>query len=103
MQKLRINDEVIVLTGKDKGKTGKVKGINLKTSRVVVDGVNLVKKAIRPTQENPGGGLIEKENAIHLSNVALYSAKKKKASKVKIETKGDKKVRVLAACGTTIS
>ena len=55
MQKIKIDDKVIVLKGKDQGKTGKVKKLDLKKNRVLVEGVNLLKKAIKPTQENPAG------------------------------------------------
>ncbi len=103
MQKIKVNDSVVVLAGKDKGKTGKVKSINFKTDRAVVEGVNVVKKALRPTQENPTGGLIDKELGIHISNIGLVSPKTKKASRVKIQEKGGKKVRVLTACGTVLN
>ncbi len=103
MQKIKVNDSVVVLAGKDKGKTGKVKSINFKTERVIVEGVNVVKKALRPSQENPTGGLIDKELGIHVSNVGLVSPKTKKASRVKIQEKGGKKVRVLTACGTVLN
>jgi large subunit ribosomal protein L24 len=102
MQKLKLNDEVIVLAGKDKGKTGKVKKINFKTNRVLVDGVNKVKKALKPTQENPNGGLSEIEKSVHISNVSLISPKTKKASRVRIVTEGDTKIRQLVACGTKL-
>jgi large subunit ribosomal protein L24 len=102
MQKLRVNDEVILLAGKDKGKTGKIKKINFKTNRVSVDGVNKVKKALKPTQENPNGGLSEIEATVHISNVALISPKTKKATRVKIVTDGGKKVRALTACSTKL-
>ena len=102
MQKLKLNDEVIILAGKDKGKTGKLTKINSKKQVVHVAGVNVVKKAVKPTQENPTGGIVEIEAPVHVSNVALISPKTKKATRVKIETRGDKKVRVAVSCGSVI-
>lgn len=102
MQKLKLNDEVIILAGKDKGKTGKLKKINAKKQVVLVDGVNVVKKALKPTQENPTGGIVDIEAPVHVSNVALISPKTKKATRVKIETRGDKKVRVAVSCGSVL-
>ncbi len=103
MQKLKVNDEVIVVAGKDKGKTGKVAKINFKKNTVLVAGVNLVKKAIKPTQENPTGGIVDVEKALHISNVALVSPKTNKATRVRIEEKDGKKVRVAVACGTELN
>ena len=94
MQKLKVNDSVVVLAGKDKGKTGKVKDINWKTNRVVVEGVNVVKKAMKPTQQNPQGGLVDVEKALHVSNVAVADPKTGKATRVKVQEKNGKKVRV---------
>ncbi len=103
MQKLKVNDEVIVVAGKDKGKTGKVAKINFKKSTVLVAGVNLVKKALKPTQENPTGGIVDVEKALHISNVALVSPKTSKATRVRIEEKDGKKVRVAVACGSVLN
>lgn len=91
MQKLKVNDEVIVITGKDKGKTGKVANINFKKNEVLVSGVNLVKKALKPSQENPQGGFAEVERPVHISNIAVVSPKTKKSTRVRIETKEGKK------------
>ena len=102
MQKLKLNDEVIVLAGKDKSKTGKVKRINANKGKVLVENVNVVKKAIRPTQQNPDGGLVDVEIPVHISNVALVSPKTKKATRVRIETRDGKKVRVAVACGSVL-
>jgi large subunit ribosomal protein L24 len=102
MQKLKLKDDVVLLSGKDKGKKGKVLSINFKTNRVVVEGVNKIKKSLKPTQENPTGGFSDKEASVHISKVALVSPKTGKPSRVKIVSKGDKKVRVLVACGTEL-
>lgn len=102
MQKLKLNDEVIITAGRDKGKTGKISKLMPKRNKVLVEGVNLVKKALRPTQENPGGGIATIESPIHRSNVALLSPKDRTATRVRIETQGDKKVRVAVKCGTVL-
>jgi large subunit ribosomal protein L24 len=94
MQKLKVNDTVVVLAGKDKGKQGKIKTINWKTNRVVVEGVNMVKKAMKPTQQAPQGGLVDIEKAIHVSNVSVTDPKSGKATRVKVQEKNGKKVRV---------
>ena len=102
MHKLRINDEVIVLAGKNKGRTGVLTNINTKKNIVTVKGVNLVKKAFKPTQENPNGGISEIEAPLNRSNVAVVSPKTKKATRVRIENKDGKNVRVAVACGSVL-
>ena len=82
--KIKKGDKVKVITGADKGTIGEVLKAFPKEDKVIVEGVNLIKKALKPTQANPDGGMIEKENKIHVSNVALYEEKAKK------ETKGKK-------------
>ena len=69
--KIKKNDQVVVLSGADKGKTGKVLGVYPKTQRVLVEGVNFIKKHQRQTSANAPSGIIEKEAAMHISNVAL--------------------------------
>lgn len=103
MQKLKVNDEVIVLTGKDSGKKGKVRKINFKKKTVLVEGVNLYKKAIRPTQENPNGGFADLEKGINISNVAVVSPKTGGPTRVRIEEKDGKKTRVATKCGSVLS
>ena len=100
MQKLKVNDEVVVLAGKDKSKTGKVKKINFKKKTVIVEGVNVVKKSMKPTQENPSGGFVDLESSLHISNVAVVSPKTGKATRVRIENKDGKNVRVAVSCGS---
>ena len=102
MQKLKVNDEVIITAGKDKGKLGKVKQLLPKKNRVLVEGVNIVKKAMKPTQENPGGGIASIEKPVSRSNVSLISPKTKTATRVRIEMKADKKVRVAVKCGSIL-
>ncbi|MFT6068600.1 MAG: large subunit ribosomal protein L24 [Bacteriovoracaceae bacterium] len=102
MEKLRVNDEVIMLAGKDKGKTGTVSQIFRKQDKVLIGGVNIAKKAIKPSQENPAGGITEKEMPVHISNVAVLSPKTKKPTRVKIVNKDGKNIRVAVSCGTEL-
>ena len=80
--KVKVGDKVKVLTGKDKGKEGKVLYTLRKKDRVVVEGVNIVKKHMKPSRMNETGGILETENPIHVSNVkVIESGVKEKASK----------------------
>ena len=98
--KLKVNDEVIVISGKQRKAKGPILAIDKKSQRVIVQGVNLNKRFARPTQENPKGGIIEIEAPIHISNVAYFDAKAKKGSRIKSGTdKNGKKIRVLVASG----
>jgi len=74
--KIKKGDTVQVITGNDAGKSGRVIKIFLNKDRVVVEGVNIVKKHARPTQDNPQGGIIEKEASIHISNVMMVAGGK---------------------------
>jgi large subunit ribosomal protein L24 len=103
MQKLKVNDEAVVIAGKNKGRTGKVMKVDLKNKRVLVSGVNMLKKAQKPTQENPTGGITEIEAPLHISNVSVVSPKTNKATRVRIETKDGKRVRVAVACGSVLN
>lgn len=102
MQKIKVKDEVVVLAGKDKGKTGSVEKIFASKDKILVKGVNLVKKAVRPSQENPAGGFVEVERPVHASNLALISPKTNKATRVRIEVRDGKKVRVAVKCGSVL-
>jgi len=102
MQKLKVNDSVQVLAGKDKGKNGKIKSINFKTNRVVVEGVNIVKKAMKPNPANQQGGIVDLEKAIHISNVALLDPKSGKPTRVSIKKVAGKNVRVATKSKTEI-
>lgn len=99
--KIKKGDKVIVLTGKDKGKTGEVTKVLPKEDRVVVAGVNTVKRHQRPTQTSPGG-IEEKDAPIHVSNVALADPKSDKPTRVGFTVKDGKKVRVAKASGEVI-
>lgn len=89
--KIKKGDKVKVITGFYKGSTGEVLKALPKTNQVIVEGVNLVKKNLKPTQANPDGGAIEKEAPIHVSNVAFMEVKAKKAAKSKKEPKKEVK------------
>ena len=98
MQKIKTDDIVIVIAGKDKDKTGKV--LSVKDGKVIVEGVNVVKKHTKPNQMNQNGGIVEKEAAIDVSNVMLLVDGK--ATRVGFEVKDGKKVRVAKATGKVI-
>ena len=92
--KIRQNDEIIVLAGKDKGKTGIVTKVLVEDSKVFVEGVYLVKKHQKPVpQLQQPGGIVEKEAPIHVSNVAIVNPKTGKADRVGFRVEDGKKVR----------
>ncbi len=101
--RIRKNDTVIVLAGKDKGRSGKVVKVLPKEDRVVVEGVNMIKRHTKPDMANPQGGVISREAAIHVSNVALRDPQTGKATRVgfKVNDKGVK-VRVAKGSGVEI-
>jgi large subunit ribosomal protein L24 len=91
--KVRKGDKVTVITGREKGKTGEVLRVLRKKQRVLVQGVNMVKRHQRPTQVNPGG-IIEKEASLHISNVALIDPKTDRPTRIGYRTEaGGRKVR----------
>jgi large subunit ribosomal protein L24 len=104
MNKIRKGDEVIILTGKDKGKTGNVVRAIPEDDRVIVDNVNMVKKHQKPNPAmNVPGGIIEKEMPIHVSNVALVNPATGKADRVGFKTLDDgRKVRYFKSNGETV-
>jgi len=96
MAKIRTNDTVIITTGKDKGKQGKVMMVDRKAGKVMVEGANMIKKHTKANQQNPQGGIIEKEAPLHISNVAyMHKGKPTKIGFV-VETaeKNGKNVKV---------
>jgi large subunit ribosomal protein L24 len=100
--KIKKGDKVIVITGKDKGKTGEVTKAMPKENKVIVSGVNLVKRHQKPSQEN-AGGIVSKEMPIHVSNVALVDPKTGKATRVAMRVEeGGRKVRVAKRSGDVI-
>ncbi len=101
--RIRKDDTVIVITGKDKGRSGRVLKVMPKEERVVVEGLNMAKRHTKPDVANPNGGVISKEASIHLSNVALRDPKTGKPTRVgfKVNDKG-RKVRVAKGSGVEI-
>ena len=105
--KIRVGDTVVVIAGKDKGKTGEVLQVLAKEERVIVEGVNMVTKHIKPSQADPEGGIVTREAPIHVSNVAFYDSKSKSAVKlgykVSVDENGKKtKVRVNKKTGAEV-
>ena len=100
--KLKKGDKVIVTTGKDKGKTGEITTVFPKENKVIVGGLNMVKRHTKPSQES-AGGIVSKEMPIHVSNVALVDPKTGKATRVgyKVEKDGHK-VRVAKKSGEVV-
>ena len=102
MQKIKRDDEVIVLAGKDKGKRGTVRRV-LDENRLVVSGVNMVKKHTRPNpQAGVQGGIVEKEAPIQLSNVAIFNPGTGKADRVGFRVEDGKKVRIFKSSGEAL-
>lgn len=100
--KIKKDDTVVVRTGKDKGKTGKVLRVMPAENRAVVQGVNLVTKHRKPSQANPQGGIEKIEASIHISNLGLADPKTGVAARVSMKTVGDKKVRVSKKSGEQV-
>lgn len=99
IKKFRRGDDVMVISGKDKGKTGSILKMIPATQRVVVQGVNTVKRHTKPTQTNPGG-VVEKEGSIHVSNIAHLDPDNNKPTRVGFKIlEGSKKVRVAKRSG----
>jgi len=89
MNKIKKQDIVFVLAGRDKGKTGKVFRVYPGRERALVEGVNYVKKHTRKSQDNPKGGIVQKESSIHLSNLALFCKTCNKSARVGFNTLTD--------------
>ena len=101
MQKIRKGDKVVVLTGKDKGRTGEVLAVMPKEDRAVVRVLNMVKRHQRQTQTQEAG-IINKEASLHLSNLAIADPKDGKPTRVGFRIEGEKKVRVAKRSGVVI-
>ncbi len=96
--KLKKNDTVKILAGKDKGKTGKILSINAKSGRVYVQGLNMVKKAVRQKSQQEKGGIIEVEAPLHISNVAALT-KNGEITRIGYKIENGKKVRIAKKTG----
>lgn len=101
--KIRRDDEIIVLAGKDKGKQGKVLKVLPASNRLIVEGVSLIKKHTKPNpQLGEAGGIVEKEASIHVSNVAIFNPKTGKADRVGFRLEDEKKVRFFKSDGELV-
>ncbi len=101
--KIKKGDSVVVLSGKDKGKTGTVSLVMPKEGKVVVEGVNIATRHRKPSQANPQGGIERREAPMHISKVAVTDPKTGKPTRVRFEQKDGKKVRVAVKSGETIN
>lgn len=100
--KIKKGDKVVLLTGKDKGKSGNVVRVFPKEERVVVGGLNMVQRHTKPTQADPQGGIKHKEAPVHVSNVAIVDSNGK-PTRVGFRLDGDKKVRFAKTTGEAIN
>lgn len=100
--KIRKGDKVQVISGAYKGTIADVTRVLPKENKVVIEGVNIIKKHMKPTQQDPDGKIIEREAPIHVSNVMLYDTKAKKASRVGYQVVDGKKVRVYKKTGNIV-
>ena len=100
--RLKKGDTVIVTTGKYKGKTGKITATHPRENKVTIEGINIVKKAIKPNRTHPQGGIIEITKPMWVSKVAIVEPTSKKASRIGYETKDGSKIRVFKTTGKEI-
>ena len=100
--KIKKGDNVKVLAGNDKGKTGEVLEVIPKTQKIVVKGINVRKKHVKPRKQGEEGGIIPIECAIHSSKVSVVCPKCGKATRIGYEVEGNEKVRVCKKCGAKI-
>lgn len=99
---IKTGDTVIVLSGDDKGVKGEVIAVSPAEGKVLVKGVNVIHKHVKPRKQGETGGIVDAEGAIYASKVALYCAKCGKGVRVKMDTTGEEKVRVCAKCGAKL-
>lgn len=104
MSKIRKGDFVIVTSGKDKGKKGRVLSVFPSSKKIVVEKVNILKKHVRPTKKNPQGGIITQESGINISNVSLLCPACAQPTRIGYKVRGEKvKVRFCKKCESDIS
>ena len=101
--KIRKGDEVVVLSGKDKGRTGTVQKVLPKDGKIVVEGINVATRHIKPSQTNPQGGIDRSPAPMHISKVALADPKDGKPTRVRFEEKDGKKVRIAVKSGEVVN
>ncbi|MCF7919731.1 MAG: 50S ribosomal protein L24 [Candidatus Cloacimonetes bacterium] len=100
--RIKKGDTVVIISGEDRGRKGKVLKAFPKTSRVIVEKVNFIKKHTRPTQQNPQGGIVQMEAPVHVSNVKLFNDKLGEATSAIYKIVGDRRVRVDKKTGDEI-
>lgn len=100
--KLKKDDNVVVISGADRGRRGKILSINTTKGRVIVEGVNKRKKFLRANQENPKGNLVNIEFPINISNIMIFCEKCKKGVRVGVELKENSKTRICKKCGKSL-
>ncbi len=99
---IRKGDTVIVLAGRDKGKTGKVQKVLVEDDKAIVEGINIVSKSQKPSAQNPQGGIVKQEAPIHISNLSLIDPKSGKATRVAIKHEGKNVIRIAKKSGEEI-
>ena len=99
---IRKGDNVIVLAGRDKGKTGKVQKVLVSEQRAIVEGINMVSKSTKPSAQNPQGGIVKQEAPIHISNLSLIDPKSGKPTRVSVKHEGKNVVRIAKKSGEEI-
>ena len=102
-QKIKKGDKVVILSGKDKGRHGEVTKAMPKEGKVIVAGVNVHARHAKPSQARPQGGIVRSEAPLHVSKVAIEDPKTGKPTRVRFETRGDKKVRIAVRSGELIN
>ncbi len=100
--RIRVGDQVVVISGKDRGKTGKIIEVRPDEQRVLVEGLNMMKRHTKPRPPNQPGGVIERPAPIHWSNVALIDPRDKRPTRVRIEVVDGVRTRVSARSGQKI-
>jgi large subunit ribosomal protein L24 len=100
--KVKKGDKIIVLTGKDKGKTGIVERISVKTNSLLVNGLNVVKKHTKATKQNPSGGVVEISRPLAVGKIQVICPSCNKPARIGYEVKGKTKERVCKKCGKPI-
>ena len=101
MNKIRLkkNDNVVVITGSERGSRGKILYVNRNLGKVVVEGINKKKKFVRASQENPKGGIISLECPVHISNIMYFCEKCKKGVRIGMKETDTKQIRICKKCG----
>ena len=99
---IRKDDMVVVLAGRDKGKTGKVLKVMVSDNRAIVEGVNIVSKSTKPSAKNPQGGIVKQEAPIHITNLSLIDPKSGQATRIAIKHEGKNVIRIAKKSGEVI-